>query len=368
VDDIAALARCRPPFVSVYLDAEPASEDGPTRLLAEWHGLRKGLAERGASEGALDLVEAAVAEHRGPGGLAVVVDGDGTVVSRALPDAPARPVADIGVVPRLGPLLRARRAEVPHLVVLADRTGADIVTVEGLRREEETVEGEVDVHARKGHGGRLSPSRWQQRAENTWDRNAAGVASEVAERARATGAQLVVAAGDQRAVGLLEQHLPDDVRSRLHVAAQGGRAAGVDEEPFEREVRHLVATVAAGGTVAALERFAEQRGRHEAVADGPGETFAALRAALVDTLLVHDDPDDDRTAWLSPTASTLVALEERTLRDLGVDPVEARLEDVAVWSALGSGGTVELVPAHGPNTPLDGLGAGLRGAVDPMPS
>jgi hypothetical protein len=365
VDDIAALARRRPPFVSVYLDAGTAAEDAPRRLLAEWQGLRRDLAGRGAPEEALDAVDAAVADHRGAGGLAVVVDGDGEVLSRPLAEAPSRPVADFAVLPRLGPLLRATRAEVPHVLVVADRTGADIVTVEGAQRSSETVEGDVDAPIRKVLGGGRSHGRRQQRAENTWDRNAAGVATEVADRARATGARLVVAAGDQRAVGLLEQHLPEDVRTRLHVAAHGGRAPGVDEEPFELEVRHVVATVAADDTVAALEGFGEQRGRNGAVADGPGETFAALRGAVVDTLLVHEDPADERTAWFSSTAPTLVALEERTLRDLGVEPVAGRLEDVAVWSALGSGGTVQLVPAHGPNTPLEGLGARLRGGVPP---
>jgi hypothetical protein len=368
VNDILDFARRRPPFLSVYLTSDTATEDGARRLELTWRARRADLVDRGTPEELLTPVDAVVAEHREPGGLGVVVDGDGDVLARALPDPPPVEITELAPLPHLAPLLREDRvASVPHVIVVVDRTGADIVTVvDGEEKDTEVVTGETE-QIRKVQAGGWSQRRYQQRAENTWEHNAAGVAAEVAERVRATGAELVVAAGDERALGFLRTHLPGDVGAILHVSEHGGRAPGVDEEPFLRDVRRLVATVPARRTVEELERFAELRGRGPGgpVADGPGETFTALRQALVDTLLVHEQSDTDRTAWFSASAPTLVALEARTLRDLGVEPVGARLEDVAIWSAVGSGGTVQPVPAHGPNTPLDGLGARLRAAPAP---
>jgi hypothetical protein len=363
VDDILAFVRRRPPFVSVYLRSDTASEDGRQQLGTEWDRRRGDLAAQGASEHLLDAIDAVISDHRRSGGLAVLADGDGDILYRALPEAPRDESAHLGPLPRVGPLLAEARAMTPHVIVLVDRLGADIVAVvDGEREDLGAVVGDADpLH--KVPGGGWSHRRYQQRAENTWEHNAAGVATEVAERARAIDAVVVVAAGDERALGFLDKHLPDDVRARLHVSSHGGRAAGVDEEPLLKEVRHVVADADARRTVEALERFGELRGRGGAVADGPGETFGALREALVDRLLLHTDTGDDRTAWFSASAPTLVALEARTLRDLGVEPVEDRLADVAIWSAVGSGGSVQLVPAHGPSTPLEGIGARLRGGV-----
>lgn len=363
MDDILAFTRRRSPFVSVYLTSDTATEDSSRRLAVTWRARRAELVDQGATEELLAPVDTVVAEHRQPGGLGVIADGDGEVLVCPLPEPPAVEFAELAPLPHLGPLLHvARMTAVSHLIVLADRTGADIVTVtDGERDDVEVVEGDTDPIT-KVHAGGWSQRRFQQRAENTWERNAAGVAAEVAERARAVGAELVVAGGDERALGFLRDHMPDDVRARLHLSEHGGRAPGVDDEPFLRDIRRLVATVEARETVEELERFSELRERGGAVADGPGQTFAALREALVDTLLVHEHGDTGRTAWFSASAPTLVALEARTLQDLGVEPVAARLDDVAIWSTAGSGGSVQPVPAHGPHTPLDGIGARLRGA------
>jgi hypothetical protein len=364
VDDILAFARRRPPFVSVYLTADTATEDGHRRLAADWRNHRDELRRQGAAEELLAPVDGVVATHRPTGGLAVLVDGDSAVLARPLPEPPRVEQAHVGPLPRLAPLIEVAQRLAPHVISLVDRTGADIVAVvDGEREDVGHVVGDTEA-IQKVQAGGWSHRRYQQRAENTWERNATGVAQEVADVAHAIGAQLVVAAGDERAVGFLQDHLPEDVKPLLHVSAHGGRAAGVDGELLDEEIGHLVASLGAERVVAELQAFGELRGRHGSLADGPGETFTALRQALVATLLIHDDPADERTAWFSPTAPTMVALEARTLRDLGVEPLEERLVDVAVWSAAGSGGTVVIVPAHGRHVPLDAVGARLRAEVD----
>ena len=78
---------------------------------------------------------------------------------------------------------------------------------------------------------------------------------------------------------------------------------------------------------------------------------------MVDTLLVHDDEDDDRSAWFGPEPNHL-GLNIADLEAIGVtQPRQARRVGVAVRAALGTGAAVRLVPAA---TVRDGLGAILR--------
>ncbi|MGI8806396.1 MAG: hypothetical protein ACR2KK_00805 [Acidimicrobiales bacterium] len=94
--------------------------------------------------------------------------------------------------------------------------------------------------------------------------------------------------------------------------------------------------------VAVLQRFREENGRHDRAADGPARVIESLRAAMVDTLLVHDDEDDDRSAWFGPEPNHL-GLNVADLEAMGVtQPQQARLVDVAVRAALGTGAAVRL--------------------------
>jgi hypothetical protein len=244
--------------------------------------------------------------------------------------------------------------------VVADLSGAEVITVVDGERDEEQVEG--DTHPiRRVHPGGWSQQRFQQRAENSWEKNAADVAEEVASAARRIGARVVVAAGEQRSLTFLEQHLPADVAPLLRQAEHGTRAADGSDGAVEREVRRAVATAVAEDTVQLIERFVELRDAARGAVEGAELTFELLREAMVATLLVHDDVDDERQAWLDPAAPTLVAVEAGTLEALGAHPQQARLFDVAVWSALGTGADVRIVPGSGPRTPAEGVGAIIRG-------
>jgi hypothetical protein len=75
-------------------------------------------------------------------------------------------------------------------------------------------------------------------------------------------------------------------------------------------------------------------------------------------LLVHDDPDDERTAWFGADAIPMSS-QAGDLKGLGVDsPVEGRLVDVLIRAALGTGAGVRIVPHAG--GPKDQVGAILR--------
>lgn len=361
VPDIAALFEAPGPFVTVYLATEPAVEQAAQQSELRWKTLRKQLEAEDAPEAALDAVDPLVrdAHHRGRT-LAVVANGSGRLRVSHEPEPPNRDFGRVANLPSVGPLLEWAQSAVPHLAVLADRAGADIVCFTRGDDGEVTTAGQPtgdDPDLRKAQPGGWSQRRYQNRAENLWEHNARDVADRVASLVDQTGARLVVVAGDVRALEKLRQFLPERVGALIR-EVDGARSAGTGVEEIADDIVKLVATTAAEDSVALLRMFKQERGQKDLAVEGVGPTLAALAAARVDTLLVHDDPDDTRTAWFGPGAG-MVATEAQTLRDMGVDGAhEGRLVDVAIRAALGTGAGVRLVPSGGSVT--EGLGAILR--------
>ncbi len=365
LDDVVELATARAPFTSVYLPVDRATEDSDHRTELVWRHLRHHMSDAGSPDHLLDQVGELVLGQKHGATVAVVIDGDGQVLVRSLPEPLPEPVGVHGPLPHLVPLIGSAQANPPYVVAMVDRAGADIVSVvDGVRMvADEAVEGDPSAPITKVAAGGWSQRRFQQRAENTWATNAAAVAEEVAQAAQAIDAAVIVAAGDEHALSLLQQHLAPAVAPLLRVADTGGRAIDGSADELQREVERAVATSAASKTAESLRRFVELRGRRATVADGPGATFAALREGQAAEVLVHASFDDVRTAWFDPVSPSLVAGEARTLRDLGVEPVEAAMVDVIVWAALRTGATVQLIPGAGPNVPSQGVGAFLRGPL-----
>ncbi|MGH9264289.1 MAG: Vms1/Ankzf1 family peptidyl-tRNA hydrolase, partial [Acidimicrobiales bacterium] len=215
-----------------------------------------------------------------------------------------------------------------------------------------------DYPIRKPNAGGWSQRRYQERAEHTWERNAADVADQVVKLARRVDARLVVAAGDERAVTMLQEALPAELVDRFQLVS-GGRSQDGSEQSFEEAARIAVGLAVNADTDALMEKFREERGQADRAAEGAEATLNALAMAAVDVLLLApDDPDDARTAWFGPDPTQL-ALREDDLRGLGVEePADGRLVDVAVRAALGTGAGIRIVE---PGAGLDGgMGAILR--------
>jgi peptide subunit release factor 1 (eRF1) len=256
-------------------------------------------------------------------------------------------------------LLQASEAHIPYVLVLADRTGADIHG-DGRRTSVDTsVEGSQTEIERNQPGG-WSQKRFQQRAIDSWKRNAAEVAEKVAEVAEQLSARLVLVGGDEHAVVPLVDALPKRWAPRVKLLEHATRAPGGDAAKLGDEVRRLVRTRWAEDEVALLRRFREEDGQHDKAANGSELVIKALQAAMVATLLVHDDEDDERTAWFGPDP-THVSIDAGDLEAMGVDdPREARLVDIVVRAAFGTGAVVRLVPV---GTVRDGVGALLRASL-----
>ena len=361
-DQIQALYGRRGPFLTLYLDTPGVEPESRQEFDLRWKSLRRVAEAEGAPDELLaeiDVLMGGVDAYDDT--LVVVATGDEILLDGPIGARRGMDQAFWHELPRLVPLIERRAEQIPYVVVLADREGADLAVVD---RDDlataVTVEGSR-LHLSRSAPGGWSQRRYQQRAENQWERNAAEVAAQVAELADEVGAAFIAVAGDVRALQFLGEHLADRHRDLLR-EIRGGRHEGDDLDGAAEDVARLQATAAAEVTVAALEDYAEQRAASKAV-QGADATFASLQRGMVRRLFVVDDLADDRPSshcWITDEPM-LVATDGSSLRQLGHTPRRAPAVDAAVRAALAQGGEIVLAPRHGPNSPDGGIGAVLRG-------
>lgn len=363
------------PFATVYLDATRSDEHGAAEVHLRWRDFRRELLEAGAAGRALDAIEPAVGAHRdvaGPHGQVLVASADGVLrLDAVLPAPPRQPLARWGPLPHLVPYLAQRAPAIAYVLVVADRSGADLYAVpadaeaEGRTGEHEVVQGEVSYPLHKSPGSDWSAAHFQRRVENAWAENAHDVAAEAAAAASRVGATLVVLAGEQRARALiataLAQRLPPE--AEVEQVAHGGRAAGASQQALTEGVRDAVLRSTWRRRRALLERLTEQLGRSERAVAGLNAVIAALQRAQAETVVLADDPSSDLTAWIGPEP-TQIARAEEELTELGVEhPMQDRLDAALLRALAASGGDLYITP--GPHEFVaDGIAAILRYSDD----
>jgi len=349
------------PFLSVYLTTEAEIDNAARRAEQRWKSLRSNLAHDGAPEEVLGAVDPLVSDAHLMGQcMAVFATPGGLVHVEHHPDPPVEDLGRWAALPLLTGVLRWRQSSPPHVAVLADSRGADLF---GLRAAAPNIQREAAgggdlVGSSAPHGE--SQRRNHHRVESLWEQNAKAVSDEVVRLVQDVDARVVVAAGDVRAVELLKEALPKEVLGKLEVV-DGGRSPDGSIDSVVTDVDRLVEAAVAHDTDVMLAKFREESGQDDRASDGPARTLEALAMAQVETLLLHDDPADDRQGWFGPDA-THVALTEDTIQAMGVNEHQrARLVDVAVRAALGTGAGVRVIPGEtGADGPTDGLGAILR--------
>jgi hypothetical protein len=365
--EIAGVFQADGPFTSMYMDTEGDVEQAADKVAVRWKNLRGAMLAAGVPEGTVAAIDPLVGgSHMAGATLAVIAAADGPRYSANLPDPPPRDtLLRHGPLPDVLLLLAAAQAAVPHVAVLTDRTGADMAArvADDVARTER-VKGRVTPYIHKAHAGGWSEPRFQHRAEAIWESNASEVADALTRLVDRVRPRFVAVAGDVHALQLLHEQAPKRVRELLEVV--GGEYGSL--EAVFAEADKLVAATVQADNRALLDRFAEELGQRDRAADGAAATLAALGRGQVETLLLTGlFLDDERTAWFGP-APTDVAADRDTLAGLGVpDPVEARLVDVAVRAALGTGAGVRVLePAAGPGqAPGEGVGALLRFPLGP---
>lgn len=344
------------PVVSVQLTTEGALPQAAQRVALRWKTLRAELAADGAPEAALAAVDPLVDDAHAAGETLFAVAGpDGLRYAAHLPELPEADGGRVGPLPHLVPLLEATQKLLPHVVVVTDRLGAELVAVLPDRPDARVeVEG-TQLHVTRSAPGGWSQRRFQQRAENRWEANAREVCYALTRLVDATAPRLVVVSGDVRAVQFLREHLPVRVLERL--AEVQGDYGDLDEAL--RRSERLVADVAAADTAAVLDDLQQGRPGGTAVA-GPDDTLATLAAGQVATLLVEPTRAVDHTAWFGPEP-VQVASTAAALRAAGVaDPQPAPLADVAIRAAIATAAAVRIVPPDAPDLDAGGVAALLR--------
>jgi hypothetical protein len=352
--ELAEVALETGPFASIYLTTDAENDHAAQRSELRWKDLRRQLADEGTPPEVLDAVDPLVPDAHLYGQCLSVI---------AWPGAPPHveyqlepPVADLGrwsAAPVLAPLIEWRQQSVPHVIVLADRQGADLVAVQ-RDRSEATVEVGTDHDARKVAAGGWSQRRHQQRAENAWHHHAEAVADQVGALAGRIGARLVVLAGDPRALEMVEANLPKDLEGTVR-RVSGGRASGSSLDTVADEATRLASQVSAADTRRLLEKLRQQEGEGVRAAHRTEEVLAALNEARVEVLFVPGDAAKGPTAFFGD-AAVPVATSASVLEGLDAGRhKEAPLIDVAIRAALGTDAGIRVVPAWGPDDELAAL-------------
>lgn len=365
-----------PPFASVYLDTESDVADAAARLETRWKDVRRDLRDAGIGPPAVEALTGALGEHGAGGTRVLLADADDVVYARSFPEPTDTTIVRTGPLPHLLPLLELAQSRLPHLVVLTDRSGADLFsfTDEPVADSSSTVEPEVwPVH--KVNPGGWQTHRFQHVVEEEWHKSAREIAGHVTRLADRTRARVVFVAGDVHAVGLLRKELPVHVADLVH-EIDGSRHPDGSADEIESQVAAALSATVLADLDERLEALQTYVGRGEKSAaadevalkgvDGVAATVEALQRAQVETLLLSDalERDDAQAPLVYGADATAIALSPRDLTRLGTDPVaSAPQSDVLVRAALLTGADVRVVPATHPACPTDGVGALLRFSV-----
>jgi hypothetical protein len=360
--DLSDVLAAPGPFVTVHVGAESAVEQAADRYDLAW----KAVLQRMEQDGVPAAVREAIAEAKGSHD-----EGEARLVVASVPDArvvlaepvstrPASDRVEVAPLPDLLPVVSDVTAQVPHVVVHADRTGADVAAFydTGKVTQEVTVKGRT-LHLKKVAGGGWAHLHYQHRAENQWRENAKDISETAVQLAEQVGAQLIIGVGDERELAFVQQGLgqPWDA---TWVQVPGGRGSDGSEALVQQRVRDAVSLHTAAQSLQLMADYAQERGQAKRACDGLPDVVEALRKAQVQTLVLTTDADQHSTLWFGEDPSQL-GTRRADVEALGAtSPQEGPLLTVLLRAALATGADVQLVPHQSEQSPQSGLGALLR--------
>ncbi|MEV5408544.1 Vms1/Ankzf1 family peptidyl-tRNA hydrolase [Thermopolyspora sp. NPDC052614] len=358
LDFLRPLYERKGPFVSIYLDTGRTTETGATEIELRRRRLSEHLVEEGATAEELIPIADLVGD---PGmaapGRAVFVAGHEVVYTEALPAPPRREIARRSPLPHVMPLLAQRGENVPHLRVLADHTGADVVAI-GAGAPRELVVGAEDWPLQKTGQGGWSQKRYERGVETTWERNAVAVAETIDQEVRRLGAELVILAGEPKSRMLVREHVGKEAASKIVMVEHGSRAPGAAPTLFAKEAEAVLDEYLATRRAEVLDAYGEATG-HAMATQSLAETVDALRERRVRTLLIVDDASADGTLWIGEQGHA-IGVGEAELRATRVtDPIKERADAALVRAAATTGADLWFVSATELHAP-DGVAALLR--------
>ncbi|MCW2695394.1 MAG: uncharacterized protein JWR62_479 [Modestobacter sp.] len=338
------------PCATVCADVTHTTENADTELGLRVRALTGQLADQGAPEAVVEAVRSRLTEGDEDGeagtfrGRAVIV-GPGAEVLLDVPlaDAPRTETAEWSPLPDAVSVLRALPGRIPHVVVVADRVGADITvaTAPGLPVEEKSIDGETHL-MRKVQVGGWAHRRFQHNAENVWIHNVQQVIDEIDTVVDRTGARFVLVAGDVRARQIFTDRATPKIQAVLVDMDEGGRAEGADRSVIDQRVEELVAENDAAEQAKVIEQI-EAASAHGLAVTGTAQVVEALRKAQVETLVLADEPSGEQLVIGPSPLEIGVGAED--MAALGVtDAVQVPAERALLRAAVGSDAAVVVVP------------------------
>jgi len=338
------------PFATVCADVTHTTENADTELDLRVRALADRLAEQGAPEPVVEAVRGRLLEGNEGGeagtyrGRAVVAGPDGTVLFDApLAAAPRAESAEWSPMPDLVSVLRALPGRIPHVVIVADRVGADITvaTAPGLPTEQRSIEGERHL-MRKVQVGGWAHHRYQHTAENVWIHNMQQVIDEIDGLVQESGARFVLLAGDIRARQIFTDRATPKIQAVLVDMNEGGRAEGADRSVIDQRVEELIAENDAAEQADVVEKV-NAASAHGLAVTGTALVVEALRKAQVETLVLAEEQDDEQL--LVGTSPLEVGVSTEDMAALGVtDAVRVPVERALLRAAVGSNAGVVVLP------------------------
>jgi hypothetical protein len=284
------------PFLSLHVEVGRTTEDAAQQREARWTTIRHELERLEAPAALVDDIHRRLEENTHVPGEArrTIVATDGEVVlDDVQPGGSQWPESvDQAALPDLAGWLTAADQTLPFILVVADRTGADIEVHRAAASppaERQTVEGET-FYITKVAEGDWAQKQFQQTAENTWHDNARLVSDAVRSMGKAHAPRAIFVAGDVRARTEIAAMLESGGAGPAIITVEaGGRADGASEEALWGEVRERLAGLQGEQDADLAARLDEARGRGEGAAHGLDEVANALAQARVDRLVLDLD-------------------------------------------------------------------------------
>jgi hypothetical protein len=332
------------PFVTVHMDVSRNTEDARQQIAARWSTAAQNLERAGVDEDLIARIGERMHQQTEVPGEArrTIVAADGDIVfddvragHTSWPETTTS-----GPLPDLAGWLHQVDGQVPFVLVVADREGADIDFYRAMSKpdaEHQEVHGET-LHITKVPQGDWAQKQFQQRSENVWQKNAREVADAVRRICTEQRPRLVVVAGEDRMRAEITEAL-DGVQCDVEQVTAGGRAAGSSTEALWDEVREVLARAEAYDEEQITGRLLEKSGQGSGAARGLPEVLDALvqgkaERLLVDLRAAHEMtvnpaehpglalPTSASDATELPADQVLVAVGAATDAELSVLPAE----------------------------------------------
>lgn len=374
IDWLKPLLGTTGPFATVTLDVSRGGESGERDLRARWRGVVRDLEKAGTpSEVVAGLEDSALRPTHitGPHGRVLVATStDGVIVDHVLSAPPTASRGVWGSAPELGPAARAADESVDYLLVIADRTGADlqrsIPGTGGAEVESSTVVGEHD-DVSKAKAGRYAEKQVEGRAEDSWERNAEAIAARIDRIVAEQHPEVVLLSGDVRACSLVKNAATRKTRHVLLDVQGGARDNGANQAAFKAHVDEALAGVRDRRRASVLSDLREAVARDAGGVTSLADVVTVLQRGQVRELVITASAldSDENTLWVGPDLLH-VAMSKDDVEALGVTADDARElpATVAVMrAALGQDAGLTVIPEDLPG----GVGALLRWDDDETP-